>query len=271
MLDDGVHLGDCLDLLKDIDDNSIDLSVTSPPYAVAKFYERKRSGKSFIWRAVWLSYQVFKQYRRIIKPGGYVVWNFGDSGMGKRALNTEVTTTIPMSIWYWLIGRKTGFELQATRIWYKNFPAVSKSFVSQREPRPCFDYEHIWTFRKPGPVPQKVNVYPASLRGVWADNDAKLFERLQIDKGHRLQAAHGADFPEYIPALAILVYSDPGNVVLDPFGGTGTTGLSAIKTGRRYILIEKDETFCKFAKDRLELATRQYILPMEILSDTIEA
>ena len=176
--------------------------------------------------------------------------------MGKRAYSTEVTTTVPMSVWYWQIGRKTGFELQATRIWYKNFPAVSKPFVLQVEPRPAFDYEHLWTWRKPGGGPQQVNVYPASVRGVWADNDKKLFERLQIDKGGRLQAAHGADFPEYIPTLAILVYSGPGDIVLDPFAGTGTTGLSALKTGRRYILIEKDEMFCKFAKERLELATR---------------
>lgn len=270
MLDDGLHLGDCLELLKHVDDNSIDLAVSSPPYAVGKGYERRRSGKSYIWRAVWLSYQVFKQLQRVIKPGGYVFWNFGDSGMGKRAYRTEVTTTVPMSVWYWQIGRKTGFELQATRIWYKNFPAVSKSFVSQREPRPCFDYEHLWTWRKPGGS-QKVRSYPASVRGVWADNDAKLFERLQIDKGGRLQAAHGADFPEYIPTLAILVYSDPGDIVLDPFAGTGTTGLSALKSGRRYILIEKDEMFCKFAKERLELATRQYSLPIDLVADTIEA
>ena len=105
---------------------------------------------------------------------------------------------------------------------------------------------------------------------MWADNDKKLFERLQIDKGGRLQSAHGADFPEYIPTLAILVYSIPGDIVLDPFAGTATTGLSALKTGRRYIMIEKDEMFYKFAKERLELATRQYSLPIAMVADTIE-
>lgn len=250
-----IYLGDCLEVMKTMPDNSIDVVVTSPPYGVGKFYEQSSKTKSYIWKTVWLAYQCFKEFKRIVKPGGYIVWNFGDSGMGRRALATQVVSTIPMGIWYWRICAKTGFELQATRVWTKPFASVTKSFVMNFRPRPCFDYEHIWTFRKPDELgKEKVRENKIGRRGTWSSKPKDL-EEMGVQTANKQMKAgkrHGAAFPEHVPFWALTVYSDPGMVVLDPFMGTGTTAVVCEKMGRNWVGIDNSKEWYDYANERIE-------------------
>lgn len=231
--------GDCQKILKTIEDSAIDLVVTSPPYFVKKSYEKSWELKDFEN----LMDNVFFESHRIIKPGGYFVVNFGDCfNSGNRFYEADVPSVYPASLWYWHWGRNVGFDLQATRIWRKQFAKLSIPFVCNSHPRPIFDYEHIWTFRKKnGDNKEVVHNRKLSQRGVLGEDwksSAKLGE-------------HEAAFPIELPMWAINVYSKEGDTVLDPFMGSGTTGLAAKSLGRKFIGIEMNKEYFKLAQSKI--------------------
>jgi len=178
-----------------IQNDSVDLSVTSPPYMVEKAYERGMEWPEYL-DLLWTAYE---EIYRVTKPGGYFVINFGDQARGKALRGTETHTTIPMSVFHWDAGTGFGFELQATRIWRKKFHKMGK--VHDRK---------------------------LSQRGV-----------LEFKGDHPLKRYRSA-FPIGLPEWAISVYSDPGDLVYDPFAGSGTTGLAALRLGRRFVGSEID-------------------------------
>ena len=227
---------DCLEGMKLLSENSIDLIVTSPPYFLKKTYEKNWTWEMFDF----LMKSVFKQVERILKPGGYFVINFGDNGFGKDNLKTECISTYPMSHYYWEI--KGNLELQATRIWRKQFTKVSFNGQAKVAPRNLFDYEHIWTFRKKDGIgKEKVRNIKLSCRGVLGEDWASK-AGLNI---------HCACFPVELPLWAIEVYSDKNNLVLDPFMGSGTTAIACINTNRNYIGFELNKEYYEIAKNRV--------------------
>jgi DNA modification methylase len=187
--------------------------------------------------------KVFKEVHRLLKPGGYFVVNFGDCyNSGNRFYEADVPSVFPASIWYYEWGREVGFDLQSTRIWRKQFARMTIPFVCNSHPRNIFDYEHVWAFRKKnGSSEEFVNDRKLSQIGVlghgWS-SDAKL-------------NIHCAAFPYELPEWGVRVYSKPGDLVLDPFVGSGTTGLAALANGRKFIGIELDPKHAEYAKERL--------------------
>lgn len=246
--------GDATQVLRTIPAGVVDLSISSPPYGVGKKYEQNGHGqRQPLWRTIWLVNRVIGELARVTKPGGYICWNFGDNALGKQSLRTEVLTTVPMSIWYWQIGQKHGLELQATRIWRKTFASMAKPFFMNHHPRPALDYEHLWTWRKPdGTGKEVVNEHKIGRRGVWATTPQdEAFEGEYEPNVLSKQDARAA-FPVAIPLNFITVYSQPGDIVLDPFMGSGSTAIAAMRSGRRYIGIDISELECARANARIQ-------------------
>jgi len=240
--ENAIHEGDCLNVMGQMDDSSIDLIVTSPPYHLGKKYERGITFDDYCR----MMESSLVEWNRILKPGGYAVVNFGDYfNSGNRFYDADVPACYPASINYFRWGVEiAGMDLQATRIWRKQFARMGIPFVCNNHPRGVFDYEHIWTFRKRnGSKIEFVNDRKLSQRGVVGE-DWK--GSAGIDK-------HCAAFPVGLPKWAIEVYSHPNDLVLDPFGGSGTTGIACSELGRRFILIEKNAKYCKYACERLGL------------------
>jgi len=231
-----IHFESCLQTMENIEPGSIDLVVTSPPYFVDQDYE-----KGTEWPAYRdLLYFSYIGIARILKPGGYGVINFGDQARGKYIELTETHTTIPMSIEHWDCGRVQGLELQATRIWRKQFSRLGIPFVCNHYPRPVFDYEHIWTWRNPDGVGKEIV------------RDRKLSQRGVLEfEGDRPQKRFKAAFPVGLPEWAIKVYSDPGDLVYDPFTGSGTTAWAALRLGRRFIGSETNEEMLPIIEELL--------------------
>ena len=240
-----LHEGDCLEVMGRIDDGSIDLIVTSPPYAVGKEYERAVAYGDYCR----MMESSLAEWNRVLKPGGYAVVNFGDYfNSGNRFYAADIPACYPATVNYFKWGVETaGLDLQATRIWRKQFARMGIPFVCNSHPRPVFDYEHVWAFRKKNGSP------------VEFVNDRKLSQRGVIGEDWRGSAGlgkHCAAFPVGLPLWAIGVYSREGDLVLDPFAGSGTTGVACAESGRRFILIEKNAEYCKYARKRLGLAAR---------------
>ena len=232
-------MGDCTKILPNIADSSIHLIVTSPPYFLNKSYEKDWTFANFEQ----LMKEVFKQARRVLVPGGYMVVNFGDCyNSGNRFYDADVPSVFPASIWYWNWGREEDFDLQSTRIWRKQFAKMAIPFVCNSHPRNIFDYEHIWTWRKKNGLKNEVvHDRKLSQRGVLGETWSS---SAKIDQ-------HCAAFPLELPQWAISVYSREGDMVLDPFLGSGTTGIAAKLLKRDFIGIEVDADFYALAEKNI--------------------
>lgn len=220
---------------------TVDLIVTSPPYFLNKEYEKKWTYDYYCE----LMNNTFREASRILKTGGYMVINFGDYfNSGNRFYDADVPSVYPSSLNYFKWGIDNGFDLQATRIWRKQFAKMGIPMVCNTHPRNIFDYEHIWTFRKKGSKTEFVNDRKLSQRGVLGE-DWKSPAKLIV---------HCAAFPIELPTWAIKVYSHEGDTVLDPFIGSGTTAIACINENRHYIGFENNTEYFNIAVERIKEA-----------------
>jgi DNA modification methylase len=237
---EGIYNKDCIEGMKNIPDNFIDLIVTSPPYWLNKEYERKTT---------WLEYKTlinsfFIESHRVLKGGGYLVINFGDYfNSSNRFYIADVPSVQPASLYIFTWAMKLPFDLQATRIWRKQFAKMGIPFVCNTHPRNIFDYEHIWTFRKRnGSSVEHVYDRKLSQRGVLGDNWTST---AGLSK-------HCSAFPIELASWAIECYSKPLDFVLDPFLGSGTSALASKILNRKFVGFEIDPKYYNIAVNRIK-------------------
>lgn len=236
---DNIYNIDCIEGMASMGESMVDLIVTSPPYFLNKEYEKKWTYDYYCE----LMNSTFREASRILKVGGYMVINFGDYfNSGNRFYDADVPSVYPSSLNYFKWGIDNGFDLQATRIWRKQFAKMGIPMVCNTHPRNIFDYEHIWTFRKKGSKTEFVNDRKLSQRGVLGE-DWKSPAKLSV---------HCAAFPIELPTWAIKVYSHEGDVVLDPFIGSGTTAIACINEKRHYIGFENNAEYFNVAVERIK-------------------
>lgn len=220
--DHRLYQGDCLRVLPLIPDDSVQLVVTSPPYAFDKEYEE---GENYEALQELIS-NVAPLLLRVVKPSGFCFINF---------TATTRWDLLPEQM-YASCFRDAGWLLHSRRIWQKPLMKVSWGPSGINLSIPCAEFENLFTFRRP---PSKKEVFDRSLsvHGVW--NTEKIIGR--FGNGNILSRDdHPAQFPVELPILAIRLWSKPGDIVLDPFGGLFTTVCAAHHEGRVGIGIERD-------------------------------
>lgn len=241
--------GNCLTVMGGMPAECVDLIVTSPPYFVGKEYESAWTLEQYA--ALLLGF--YREAFRILRPGRYAVVNFGDlHNSGGRMYPAEVPSVYPAGVAQWGWGREAGFDLQAARVWRKVFGRCAVSPVVNHRPRNVFDFEHVWTWRKPG------------ADGAEWCTDRRLSQRGVLGDGWGSPAGlgrHCAAYPVELPSWAIQVHSrEPGEVVLDPFAGSMTTLVAAHRLGRRGWGIELDTGYLADGVKRLEAELAQLTL-----------
>lgn len=253
-----IHCGDCIDIMKDtILDESIDLVVTSPPYDNL----RKYNGYSFDFEGV------INELHRVVKKDGVIVWIVNDAVKN----GSESGNSFRQALGF--IDR--GFKLYDTMIYRK----MNGMPLNHRRYEQKFEYMFIFTKSKPrvfNPILEKCagagNVNTGGLRserdedmnnsGGWGYGkpikDTKIKENVwsyYTGKGHTSTDQnvfkHPATFPERLAEDHILSWSNEGDIVLDPFMGSGTTPKMAKLNGRQYIGIDISEEYCTIANDRV--------------------
>lgn len=250
-----IQCGDCVSLMKDLPDDSIDLTVTSPPYDNLRTY----SGFTFDFEAT------AKQLYRITKPGGIVVWVVGDS----TSKGSESGTSFKQALYF----KEIGFNLHDTMIYEKQSAAFPASRTSKRYTQ---IFEYMFVFCK-GKIRSDIKLL-CDKPNKWAghtnwgnntqyDKDGNLIQtnnkkpipqfslRNNIWKyvvGFNEKTGHPAVFPEQLAQDHILSWSNEEDIVLDPFVGSGTTAKMAMLNNRKYIGFDISEEYCKIAKERLE-------------------
>ena len=247
--------GDCLERMKEIESGAIDLTVTSPPYDNLRTY----NGNNEQWCAdVWKG--VIQELYRITKPDGVVVWVVGDATIK----GSETGTSFKQALFF----KECGFNLHDTMIYEKD----AISFPDKNRYQNSFEYMFI--FSKGTPSKKNIihdrknisfgrkvtgtnrNAKGETKKASCYGNNIKEFGarwniwRIKTDKGNN-KTGHPAMFPEQLANDHIISWSNEEDLVLDPFMGSGTTGVACKNLGRDFIGIEMDDKYFDIAKERI--------------------
>jgi DNA modification methylase len=268
--------GDCRDRLADIEKESVQCCVTSPPYWHLRDYQCKEqigndpTPEEYAKDLV----DVFQGVHRVLKQDGVLFLNLGDTYCGgggycpnapsnrsgsKQSTNRgSKSGSRPVPEGYkakdlvgfpWLMAfklREAGWYLRADIIWDKtncmpenvtDRPTRSHEYVFllSKSPKYFFDHKII---REVG-----ANGKPRNQRTIWA-----------IPKAQS-RTVHTAVFPEALVERCVLAGSREGDTVLDPFAGSGTTGVVSMRLGRIFVGIELNEDYCEVCEERLSKAS----------------
>lgn len=235
-----IHVENCLDTMKRMPDGFVDLVVTSPPYDDLRTY----NGYSFDFEAI------AKELFRVVKPGGVVVWVVGDATKN----GSESGTSFRQALFF----KEIGFNLHDTMIFEKNsstYPANAKSN------RYSQIFEFMFIFSKGKPVTASLICDKPNKWAGFKDFSGKLKNPVpEFSPRNNIWryvtsfngVKHPAPFPEQLALDHILSWSIEGDIVYDPFMGSGTTAKAALLTGRRFIGSEISAEYVQVARQRIE-------------------
>lgn len=255
--------GDCLELMKNIPDGSIDLTVTSPPYDNLRNY----NGNISQWNFNKFK-EIAKELYRVTKNGGVVVWIVADATIN----GSETGTSFKQALHFMQIKS----NLHDTMIWDKGM----LTFPCPTRYHNCFEYMFILSKEKPKSVNiihDRTNKYGGEiihgtdrLKDGTTKKQSGNGKRKVKDIGARFnvwklspvqsqkeRTGHPAQFPEQLANDHIISWSREKDIVFDPFMGSGTTGKMALLNNRNFIGIELDESYFNIAKQRIEEAGKE--------------
>ncbi len=256
-----IHQGDCIKLMKKIDEGSIDLVFADPPFNIGYEYDeyddRQDDEKYLEWCTEWMA-----EVHRILKPNGTFWLAIGDEYAAELKVAAQ---------------RKLGFHTRSWVIWYYTFGVNCVNGFSRSHTH-LFHFvkdSKSFTFDRPNP---QIRVKSAR-QLVYADNranpDGRLPDNTWIirpqDAPHSFSPSHdtwyfarvagtfkeregfhGCQMPEQLLARIIRASSRPQDLVFDPFGGSGTTLCVAKKLGRRWMGTELSKDYAKYINGRLD-------------------
>lgn len=245
--------GDNVEVMRrEIQDASVQLTVTSPPY------DNLRTYKGFSWDFEVVARELY----RVTKPGGVVVWVVADATVN----GSETGTSFRQALYF----KECGFNLHDTMIWEKD----GIKFPDANRYQQCYEFMFVLSKGKPlfNPIQDHKNVsFGRLVHGTDRNADGttrpmsgvgkQIKEygtrwnvwRLKPERGP-IRKEHPAVFPEALAQDHILSWSNPGDTVLDPFSGSGTTGKAALLNSRSFIGIDISPAYVDLAAGRIRKA-----------------
>jgi DNA modification methylase len=244
-----LHLGDCAKVMETIKSASVDLILCDLPYGMTEN----------LWDSVIPFYPLWKQYKRIIKPKGAIVLNASQPFASSLVLSNPK--------WF-----------RYEWIWHKT---AATGFLNARK-RPLVAHENILVFASGQTTynPQGAILTSKIVRrgsgstnyGPCNNSNPATGENyprsVQAFPVNRERHGHPTAKPVAMCEYIIRTYTDPGELVLDNCMGSGTTGVAAVNTGRRFVGIEKDPIYFATAKDRIDKALALSLANSEALEGT---
>ena len=257
-----IYNEDCIKGMQQIEDNFIDITITSPPYDNLRTYNNSLVWDENVWK------EVIKELYRITKVGGVVVWIVGDATIN----GSETGTSFKQALYF----KECGFNIHDTMIWDKGcFSAVG---ALQNKYAPVFEYMFIFSkgkIKSFTPIKDKINKHfgvkihgtirnengeTVPMRGLKITKEINKYgQRFNIwhKAPQRQKGGHPAPFPIQLASDHIISWSNEGNIILDCFMGSGTTAIAAINTNRNYIGFEKEAKYFEIANNRVSEHIKQ--------------
>lgn len=255
-----IYIGDSRKM-KEVENESVNLIITSPPYGALKDYDNKSQIGLNQTYADYINdlCEVWKECIRVLAPDGKLCINIMplfESGSAT-PFNRRVTHTVISDLEKYMDNTNEMFTF-ALYIWDKRKIVRFSSFGSYPYPTNIFStfpYEWIIVFCKKGkrkPVSQEIKEKSKITQQEWADWAINSFWEIQPAKAK--SEGHPAPFPKELPYRLIKLYSFYGDTVLDPFMGTGTTAEAALELGRNVIGYEINEEYTNLIKAKVSRA-----------------
>lgn len=256
---------DVLDFMAELPDESVSMCLCSPPYGVGKQYGGSVGADTmrFTYFHGWLM-QVVSEMARVVKPGGVVCINVGKTRDFQGHL-------LPMDIMLWENLRQAGLTPQSRVVWTLPHGLTPKSRLAERHetllifskgPTPTFNPNAARQPQKnpgkrafKGPNKGSLSGHPL---GAWPTDVWSDISSVRANHPDRKHGDHPAQFPVALAKRAILLYTMPGDVVVDCFVGSGSTAVAAIETGRNFTgadLFYEDLRGKRIANARLDAYT----------------
>jgi len=247
--ENAIQCGDCRDLLGHMPDGSADLIVSSPPYNLGKEYESKVALEHYVAEQA----EVLRECARVLAPTGSIFWQvgaFADRGM-----------LVPLDIRFFPVLESCGLIPRNRIVWARQHGLhARKKFSCRHETVLWFTKSDEYTFNLDAiRVPQKYQNkkhYRGDKHGELSCNpdgknpgDIWLFRN--VKHNHEEQTIHPCQFPEDMIARIVLATTNEGDLVLDPYMGTGTVAVVARDHGRRFAGAEMDEHYHRVAVQRI--------------------
>lgn len=227
--------------MAELPDHSVHLMVTSPPYNVGKEYDENLTLEEYL---AFLQ-RVWAEVQRVLVPGGRACINVANLG---RKPYIPLHSAIIQGM------QALGFLMRGEIIWNKAASASpSTAWGSWRSPanptlRDVHEYILVFSkgaFKRPNPHKRPATLSKEEFleysKSVWT-----------FPASSARKVGHPAPFPEELPRRLIQLYTFAGEVVLDPFMGSGQVALAALRTGRRYVGYEVNEEYVRLAEERVK-------------------
>lgn len=244
--------GDTVETMKLLQDESIHLTFTSPPYYNARDYSIYPSYKDYIEFLA----QVFKEVYRITKEGRFLILNTSPIIIPRISRShSSKRYPIPFDIHHYLM--EMGWEFIDDIVWLKPEASVKNrigGFMQHRKPlgyKPNSVTEYLMVYRKSTEKLLDWNIKQYDWNTITESKVADGYETTNVWKiDPCFDKVHSAVFPVELCKRVIQYYSFKNDLVFDPFGGSGTMGKTAKSLGRHFFLTEKDETYFKYMESK---------------------
>lgn len=238
--------GDCLELLSDLQNKSVDMILTDPPYGTTNCK----------WDTPINLPELWKQYSRVIKDNGAIVM-FAQSPFDKVLASSNLEMF--RYEWIWEKTEATGFlnskrmPLKAHEnllVFYKSLPVYNPQMLTNQKP--------VNSFTRKAEVSNRSQIYGKVNKTVSGGGSTDRYPRSVIrfakdkQKNMRNGTLHPTQKPVSLCEYLIKTYTNENEVVLDTFAGSGTVGIAAHNTKRQYILMEKDKNWYDMCLNRLQ-------------------
>jgi adenine-specific DNA-methyltransferase len=276
--DVNIDTNDSLLSLKQIPNETIDLCMTSPPYNIGKSYESRETLDTYL---SWIEKILFECYRVLKNQGSIVlqVGNFVNKGV-----------IFPLDIYIFPILDKLGFILRNRIIWHFEHGLHCSNRLSGRyEVILWLTKSNEYTFnldavRIPSKYPNKKH-FKGARKGQLSGNPlgknpsdfwrflcdeytTGIYEIPNVKHNHPEKLDHPCQYPIELAERCILAFSNENDLVIDPFGGVGTTAIASIKNSRRIISIDRDTTYSEITMKRIN-QLKNDILPIREIGTPI--
>ncbi len=226
--------------MKELPDNSVHLMITSPPYNVSKEYDEDLSLKEYLQ----LLENAFKETYRVLVNGGRACINVAN--LGRKPY-------IPLSDYISKMMIDIGFNMRGEIIWNKAASASPStawgSWQSASNPILRDIHEYILVFSKGDYKREKGKKENTISKEQFMDWTKSIWT-MNAESARKI--GHPAPFPEELPYRLIQLYSFKGDIVLDPFMGSGTTAVAALKTDRKFVGYDISKEYIALAEKRVE-------------------
>lgn len=253
--------GDSFELVKKLQENSIKLAITSPPYNIGKVYEKRTTLEKYL-----AAYNEFaRDLYKIITNDGSVCWEVGNF--------VEDGEVYPLDVFFYNIFKDAGFKLRNRILWhFEHGLHASKRFSGRYETILWFTKSDNYTFnldnvRVPSKYPGKLH-YKGDKRGLPSGNplgknpsdfwntvqedwEKEIWDIPNVKSNHPEKTIHPCQFPIELVQRCVLALTNENDVVFDPFMGVGSTIIATIMHGRKGLGYELSEEYITITNKRI--------------------